>query len=307
MRGLRTFATISLLFWTSACSALSAFSLTPTPTPYAYPTDAATPVPPLTEVQLQNAAYTLTGFDNASHAYTLVDGKLQRGDNVSVSDYADIRLLDMVAFGDLTGDGDSDAAVLLAQNYGGSGVFVSLNAVLNRDGQPVHAASTMIDDRPQINKVQIRNGEIFLDAVVHSVNDPACCPTFEVTRGYKLIGISLAMVHATSKTPAEQERAITIESLLDDMDVRGALVVSGRVTIAPFENTLSFRVYNAQGNELSAGPILVAAPDFGAPGTFNATLDLSNFPPGRIRIEVSDLSAADGSVLALDSVEVVVR
>ncbi len=47
--------------------------------------------------------------------------------------------------------------------------------------------------------------------------------------------------------------------------------------------------------------------DPGAASAFNATLDLSAFPPGNIRIEISDLSAADGSVLALDSVEVVVR
>ncbi len=55
------------------------------------------------------------------------------------------------------------------------------------------------------------------------------------------------------------------------------------------------------------GPVNVDAADLGAPGTFNVTLDLGAFPPGRIRIELSDLSAADGSVLALDSVMVIVR
>jgi hypothetical protein len=79
------------------------------------------------------------------------------------------------------------------------------------------------------------------------------------------------------------------------------------VTIAPFENNLSYRVYDEQGNELAAGPIMVDAPDFGAPGTFTATLDLAAFPPGRLFIEIADLSAADGSVLALATVMVVVR
>jgi hypothetical protein len=79
------------------------------------------------------------------------------------------------------------------------------------------------------------------------------------------------------------------------------------VTIAPFENTLTYRVFNEQGNELTAGPITVDAPDFGAPGTFTVTLDASTFPIGRIRIVIADLSAADGSVLALDSVMVVVK
>jgi hypothetical protein len=79
------------------------------------------------------------------------------------------------------------------------------------------------------------------------------------------------------------------------------------VTISPFENNLSYRVYNEQGNELAAGPIMVTAPDLGAPGTFTVTLDLGAFPMGRLHIEISDLSAADGSVLALASVAVVVK
>ncbi len=307
MRGLRTFLTLSLLFWTSACSLPSVFTLTPTSTPYLFPTEAVTPVAPLTADALKNAEYTLTGFDNATHVYHFADGKYSRGADPSASDFADIRLLDTISFGDLNADGADDAAVLIAENYGGTGVFVSLAAVLNEDGKPRHAATTMIDDRPQINKMEIRGGAIFVDAVIHGVNDPGCCPEFAVTRSYKLIGVSLTLVNATSKTPGGQERVITIDSPLDGADVGGALIISGSVTIAPFENTLSLRVYNDQGNELSAGPIVVNAPDPGAPGAFNATLDLSAFPPGNIRIEISDLSAADGSVLALDSVEVVVR
>ena len=146
-----------------------------------------------------------------------------------------------------------------------------------------------------------------MDAVVHSFNDPACCPEFAVTRTFRLIGGSLVLVNATSQTPGGGERVITIDAPLDGADASGALLIRGSVTISPFENNLSYRVYNEQGNELAAGPIMVSAPDLGAPGTFTATLDLSAFSIGRLWIEVSDLSAADGSVLALASVMVFVR
>jgi hypothetical protein len=307
MRGLQTFLTLTLLTWTSACSLAPGVLLTPTPTLFVFPTVVVTPIPPLTAEQVKNAEYTITGFDNSSHTYLFVDGKYNHGTDSAAPDFVDIKLLDFLAFGDLNNDGATDAAVLIAENYGGTGVFVSVAAVLNENGQPQHVASTMVDDRPQINKLEIRNGEIFLDAVVHGVQDPGCCPTFAVTRTYKLIGPALVLVNATSQTPGGQSRIITIDQPHAGADASGALIISGKVTIAPFENTLSFRAYNDQGNELSSGPVMVTAPDLGAPGTFTVTLDLSAFPPGRLRIEIADLSAADGSVLALDSVEVVVR
>jgi hypothetical protein len=296
---------LTLLFCTSACSVSSIFSLTPTPTPYIYPTAETPTLPALTVESLGDAEYTLPGFDGAIHSYQFVDGKYSIGDP-SVSGYASLSLLDFYAFGDLNTDGVNDAAVLIAENYGGR-VLVSVDAVLNEGGLPRHAASFMIDDRPQINALDIRDGEIFLDAIIHGPNDPACCPEQAVTRTFKLRGVSLTLVRAATRLPNGQERAITIDSLLDGAETRGELVIAGSVTIAPFENTLTCRVYNEQGNELFAGPVTVSAPDFGAAGTFTVTFDTSNFPPGRVQIVIADLSAADGSVLALDSVEVILR
>ena len=301
-----TILALSLLLWTSACSVASIFSLTPTPTPYIYPTAETPLVPALTVDALRNAAYTLPNFIGDLFSYQLTDGKYTLGDP-TVTGYVEVTLPDTYAFGDLNQDGVNDAAVLLAENFGGTGVFVSVNAVLNEGGQPRHAASTMIDDRPQIGNLDIRDGEIYLEAIVHAFDDPACCPELSVTRSFKLNNTSLMLVRATTRLSTGQERAITIDSPSDDTEVRGDLIITGSVTIAPFENTLTYRVYNEQGNELSVGPIMVSAADFGAPGTFTFTLDTNTFPKGRARIVIADLSAADGSVLALDSVEVIVR
>ncbi|MEW5938223.1 MAG: Gmad2 immunoglobulin-like domain-containing protein [Chloroflexota bacterium] len=303
---LKLLLTLSLLLLTPACSVVSDL-ITPTPTLLVIQTETPTPVPQLTEAALKNATYTLTGFDGSSAAYQFVDGKYNHATDPAAPDFVDIRLLDFLPFGDLNEDGFDDAAVLIAANYGGTGVFVTLAAVLNVDGQPRHVASTTVDDRPQINALEIRDGTIILDAVVHSFDDPGCCPTFAVTRAYKIVGPSLTLVNAASQTPAGRPRVIAIEEPLDGAEVSGALVIRGNVTIAPFENNLSFRAYTEQGNELSSGPVPVTAPDLGAPGTFAVTLDLSAFPPGRLYIEIADLSAADGSVLALATVMVVVR
>ncbi len=302
----RLILALPLLLWTSACSASSIFSLTPTPTNYVYPTPETPPVPALAVDALRNASYTLPNFTGDLFLYQLTDGKYTLGDP-TVTGYVEVTLLDIYAFGDLNQDGVNDAAVLLAENFGGTGVFVSMNAVLNEGGQPRHAASSMIDDRPQIENLDIRDGEIVLDAVVHAFDDPACCPELFVTRSFKLSGTSLTLVRAASRLPSGQERAITIDSPSDGAEMHGELVVTGSVTIAPFENTLMYRAYNEQGNELFAGPIMVSAPDFGAAGTFSATLDISTFPLGRVRIVIADLGAADGSVLAMDSVEIIVR
>lgn len=306
MRPLRFLFPITLLFWTLACSAASIVPLTPTPTAYVFPTNTVIPIQPLTVDMLKNAEYTIPEFNNASTLFKFTDGTSIRGDSTS-PDYADLRMLDFFPFGDLNEDGAQDAAVVIAANYGGTGVFVSIHAVLNENGQPRQAASIAIDDRPQVNKLEVRNGEIFLDAVVHGLEDPMCCPSVSVTRTYRLLGASLVLVNATSQTSGGAWREIAIESPLAGQDAGGALVIRGRVTIAPFENNLVMRVYNENGNELFVSPVMVDAPDMGAPGTFNVTLDLANFPPGRIFIEFSDLSAADGSILALDSVMVVVR
>ncbi len=294
------------LFYISACSGSSIFSLTPTPTQYIYPTAETPEVLSLTVDLLRNAEYTLPGFGGATFAYQLKEGKYSEGDP-SVGGYVSLSLMDMFAFGDLNKDGVNDAAVLVGANYGGTGVFVSLNAVLNDDGNARHAAWTMVDDRPQVKALDIRDGEIFMEAVVHAFDDPACCPTLLVTRSYVISGTSLMLVHATSRLPDGQERTITINSPAGGAETRGELVITGSVTILPFENNLTIRVYNEQGNELFIGPVQVIGSDAGAAGTFSETLDTGAFPFGWIRIVVADLSAADGSVLALDSVEVIVR
>ncbi len=307
------FPALTLILAIMACSSIPGYPvLTPTP---AGPVDwTATPpnIPPLTIEQVLNAEYTITAFDGAAHVYRFSDGAYTQGTDPAAADFVSLHLVavqpdQQVMIGDLNQDGALDAAVLIAENYGGTGVFVSVAAVVNENGQPRHAASYTIDDRPAINLFNVQNGEIFLEAVVHDPNDPGCCPELPVTRTFQLVGNQLMLVGATSKTPLGSERVISIDAPQAGAEVSGTLQLQGSVAIAPFENTLSYSFYGMDGSELARGPIMVTAADLGAPGTFDVQIDLSGLPVGQVWLMVADFSAADGSVLALDSVNLVIQ
>ena len=96
----------------------------------------------MTPDQVKNAKYQLV-IQDAHPIVQLTNGAYQSSTtDVSSPNYMSINLASQMAFGDLNGDGAGDAAVLLAENYGGSGVFVSVVAMLNQNGQPVQAASS---------------------------------------------------------------------------------------------------------------------------------------------------------------------
>jgi len=84
-----------------------------------------------------------------------------------------------------------DAALVLATSGGGSGTFISLEAVVNEQGTPKHVASAQLGDRARINSLVIESGEVTVNLVTHGPNDPMCCPTQEASQKYKLQGDTL--------------------------------------------------------------------------------------------------------------------
>jgi hypothetical protein len=257
--------------------------------------------------QLQNAEYQL-GIPNGHERVQLSGGKYQRGTDSTTADFASIVLTDFVAFGDLNGDGTNEAAVIFFENYGGSGNFGMLAIYSNIDGQPVFLTSLLIDDRPMINNIAIEDGTVFLDATTHAFDDPACCPTLETTRRYALVNNQLQMVHYTTNTPDGQIREIKITEPVNGVDASGSVQVSGSVTIAPFENNLSYSIYDEAGNQYMSGPLMVTAPDLGAPGTFKQIFTLEGIPAGTtIYLEIQDVSAADGTWFAMDAIKILVK
>jgi hypothetical protein len=271
----------------------------------------ATVPPPTVEVPdeaaaIRNAQYELGAADTLQ-VIQFTDGKFEQGMPGS-DNFMSVAVTDFVAVGDLDEDGRDEVAALVSENYGGTGVFVFLAIYANVNGTPAFQTSAIVDDRPQLNELSIENGEIYLDALVHGTDDPMCCPTLKTMRHYRLVDQQLDMTDYTTFTPDARPRTITIEAPTNGSEVFTSIQMKGEVAIAPFENNLVYRIFDVSGIELSAGPIAVSAPDLGAPGTFDAVIPLGKvLSDSVIRIEVQDISAADGSLLAMDSVELVVK
>lgn len=256
--------------------------------------------------EIRNAQYQL-GTAEGLQLVQLANGTFEQGTPGS-EDFISVQVTDFVAIGDLNADGSEEAAVLISENYGGTGVFVFLTIYSKIDETWTFQTSSMVDDRPELRELSISNNEIFLDAVIHGTDEPMCCPTLRTMRHYRFVDNLLDMIDYTTFTPGGQPRTITIESPADGSEVFTSVPITGKAAIAPFENNLVYRIVDVSGIELSAGAITVAAPDLGAPGTFDTIISLGNTLSGAIiRVEVQDLSAADGSLLAMDSVELVVK
>ncbi len=309
-RTLRSNLLVALIFFLSGC-------VTAPPTPTADPVIEATSTPraesapvdasPTFAGRVRNAPYQL-GIPDSLRVVQLTDGVYESG-TPGGADYVSVSVLNFVANGDLNGDGTEEVTALVAENYGGSGTFVFLAVYADVEGTLTFLTSLIVDDRPQVNAMSIDNGDVYLDVVVHGMDDPMCCPTFRTARQYRLFpNNQLDIVDLTTFTPDGDPRTITIEAPPSGSDVYGAVQVRGSVTIAPFENNLEYHILDLAGVELSIGAVSVDSPGLGAPGTFDTVIKLGNILSGAVvRLEVRDVSAADGSTLAMDSIELVVK
>jgi len=235
----------------------------------------------------------------------LVDGVYSNGD-VDGGILA-AGLLPQAAFGDLTGDGLDDAVLLVSENMGGSGVFVSLVAMVNTGNGFSQAGSYLVDDRPLINAISINNNRIVMDAVIHNVNDSMAEPTMKVVEELS-VSDHLFILRRLDSTISDAERTIVIDSPVDGEDVDATVHVKGSMPIAAFENTLVYKIFDSSNNVIDQGPFMVSAADMGAPATFDNTLVIPGAVSGMCyRIVLEETSMADGSTLCLNSVEVVMK
>ena len=294
-----------LLFFLIGCSPASP-SPTPVPTiESTQPPDTPTPAPDYV-ARIRNTTYQL-GLPDSLRVVQLADGKFEEGAPAG-ADYTSITVTDFVARGDLNGDSVDEVVAMIAENYGGTGVFVFIAVFADVNGELVFQTSTLVDDRPAINALSVENREVFLDAITHGTDDPFCCPTLRNERHYRLINNQLQLADYVTFTPDGRPRTITIESPVNGAEVFSSVQIKGSVAIAPFENNLAYRIYDVGGVELSAGAVAVTALDLGAPGTFDTVINLGGLLSGSIiRIEIQDISAADGSLFAMDSIELVVK
>jgi len=217
----------------------------------------------LTTDQLANATYSgiydepVTLTDGVYEGEPFVEGGAAR---------PTVTLVPMTAFGDLNGDGVDDAAVLLSENSGGSGVFTYLAAVVNDNGQPVNAGTVMLGDRVQIKSMVIENEQIEIEMITQGPNDPMCCATLKVRQTYALQDGQLA------ETGAEEQGNVSLNDLmgtnwtlvdfnLDNDPVQGDTMITAAFADGNVSGSAGCNNYNAAvssdgGQALTVGPAI---------------------------------------------------
>ncbi len=140
--------------------------------------------PALIKQKVKNMYYT---SDLSSFGYILlVNGEYREQYDVeSVTELVIVLPDEYIAIGDIDGDNINDAAVILVADPGGSGTFYYLHAVINGYSFFYDAAADVLGDRVKVKSLNIAEGGIYIDMVIHGPDDPMCCPTEEVSRIYK--------------------------------------------------------------------------------------------------------------------------
>jgi heat shock protein HslJ len=212
--------------------------------------------------QLLNATYTgvydepVTLTDGIYQGAPLVEGGAARPTVVMAPSG--------VAHGDLDGDGVWDAAVLLAENSGGSGVFTYVAAQLNQEGQPAPAGAVLLGDRVQVRGMVIGSQQVYVDYVTQGPDEPLCCGTLLVTSVLELQDGALALVETMERGNVSLEGLMGTNWLLAGID--GApLAAAGQPITASFAdntvsgsdgcNSYSAPVSSTGGQSLAVGPI----------------------------------------------------
>ena len=167
--------------------ALAACERTVTPPP---PTASAVRAAP-SRAALDNLEYALSAFDGAK--VTLKDGHYEAPPDQPEAErlIASADLHPLSAVGDLDGDGSPDAAVVVASNGGGSGVFHEVIAVLNLPDGFKAQAGVPLGDRIDLKRIEVRSGVIEIEMLSAGPNDALCCPTQRTARAFKLAGARL--------------------------------------------------------------------------------------------------------------------
>jgi hypothetical protein len=271
-------------------------TLTETPPPVSFtPSPVPSSVPELSVDILRNATYTTPYF---LRTVKLVNGSYSEGSGAT---FYSVQMLDVYTYGDLNGDGKVDTAVILAENQGGSGVFESVVAVIDQGGTPHQAGQAQLGDRVLVNSADISSGVIHLDLVVQGPNDPMCCPSVPQKQNYWLIGNRLWLMRLAS-TLGGTEHLINVDTPAEWAAVSNPFTVSGSMTVLPFENTLAYHIYLINGTKVNESPFTVT-PSMGITGTFSHDFNLGSAGiTDWVIIQFVDVSAADGSTIALDSV-----
>jgi uncharacterized membrane protein len=139
---------------------------------------------------------------------TLVDGRFEGEPFMPDSASRPVVTLvpDVMASGDLTGDGNDETVVMLAHNAGGSGVSIYLAVLQGTRRGPENIATVRLGDRVKVLDLEISDGKLASQLVEHGPKDPMCCPTVKVRREWLLADDELVEVQQVTQPRAGRVR-----------------------------------------------------------------------------------------------------
>ena len=103
----------------------------------------------------------------------------------------------LVALGNLDGAPGDEAAMMLAENSGGSGEMVYLSVIGSRGGAPASIGTIAVGDRTKVVSFGISGMDVVTEVIEAGPSDPACCPTQVARKVYALEGGALKMRSST--------------------------------------------------------------------------------------------------------------
>jgi len=143
----------------------------------------------LNEKTIMNFSYRLKYSEKA---VTLKDGKYESslipGNEKDIKNYLKVKIekYNIFTLNELNRK-ISCAIVILSENFGGSGIFFEITALVNENGKIIQTNSIELGDRVIINDLKFQPGfvtfrdrerdSIYLTLLTHKENDPSCCPT----------------------------------------------------------------------------------------------------------------------------------
>src|SRR5680860_711834 len=118
----------------------------------------------LTIEKIKNFEYS---FGSGNKKYKLVNGSyVEKFSDSASENYVGI-YDEHVIIDDLNNDKMKDAVVIIDQRSGGSGHFYQLTIVLNENEKLLQTASLDLGDRVIINSLEVNEGKIILDMIIH--------------------------------------------------------------------------------------------------------------------------------------------
>ena len=194
----------------------------------ATPTAPARTGPPTME-EAANTSYQGTDYS----PFTLSNGRW-RGESVAGGASAPNAGLAGKLFlsGDMDGDGQEEAVVLLYTSGGGSGTFDYV-ALLARDesGRVVNTGTAPLGDRVRIRDARLEGGTVTLNVVQAGPDDAACCPGQKFERQFALRDGTFTETETIDQGRQTIEDLAGVEWRLDEFRPGGAVPEDVEVTL----------------------------------------------------------------------------